>query len=201
MARQLCRFLLFLSGWRVKGTFPPETFRSVMIAAPHTTNWDAYYLKLAAVVLGIPMRVAIKDNWTKGVLGWFMKPMGALGIDRSPKEGSQRLSQVDGMARLFEKHEELSLVIAPEGTRKYRERWKMGYYWVANSAKVPIVLGFLDYKNKLAGVADVVVHVSGDPSADIPQINDFYREITPKFPSKFSVDLRYEPDRLDSVEA
>lgn len=193
MSKLLSRFLLWLSGWKIKPGYPPETHRCVMIAAPHTTNWDAYHLKLAAVVLGIPMRAAIKNSWTKGLIGLVLRPMGALGIDRSPKEGSERLSQVDGMANLFDKHESLALVIAPEGTRKKREKWKMGFYWVAHTAQVPITMGFLDYENKIAGIGDVVVHTTGDPLIDMPKINNFYRSIKGKFPEKFSLDLRYEP--------
>ena len=194
MAKILCRFLLWLSGWKVKKTVPKEALRSVMIAAPHTTNWDAYYLKLTAVILDIPMRVAIKDTWTKGVVGWFVKKMGALGIDRSPKAGSTRLSQTEAMANLFDQHEELCLIIAPEGTRKKREHWKMGFFYVAKSAHVPITLGFLDYENKIAGVGDPVIHITGEPEDHLGDINDFYRNIKGKYPDQFTVDLRFEPE-------
>ena len=192
MARLFCRFLCWLSGWKVKPTFPEAAYRSVMVAAPHTSNWDAYYLKLAAVILGVPMRVAIKDNWTKGLIGVITRPLGALGIDRSPKEGSERLSQVSSMAELFKKHEKLSLVIAPEGTRRYRDRWKMGFYWVAQEAKVPIVLGFLDYENKIAGIGDVVIPVGTGQEESMVILNDFYRDVRGKFPEKFVLDSRFE---------
>ena len=193
MAKLICRFLLWLSGWKVKKTVPKEASRSVMIAAPHTTNWDAYYLKLAAVVLDIPMRVAIKDTWTKGIVGWFVNKMGALGIDRSPKEGSERLSQTDAMANLFDQHESLCLIIAPEGTRKKRNHWKMGFFWVAKTAQVPVTLGFLDYENKIAGVGDPVIHITGEPKDHLGDINNFYRNIKGKYPEQFTVDLRFEP--------
>jgi len=130
MSKLLSRFLLWLSGWKVDTDIPVGTNRCVMVAAPHTSNWDAYYLKLAFVILDIPMKVAIKDSWTRGFFGMFVRPMGGLGIDRSPKKGSNRLSQTQAMARFFKEYDDIALVIAPEGTRRKRERWKMGFYWV-----------------------------------------------------------------------
>lgn len=192
MAKLLCRFLLWLSGWKVTDNIPPESTRCVMIAAPHTSNWDAYYLKLTAVVLEIPLKVAIKDTWTKGILGWFIKWMGGLGINRAPKGGTKRLSQVESMANLFKDREKISLVIAPEGTRKRREQWKMGFYWVAKTAGVPITFGFLDYENKLAGVGSSVVHPSDDMNKDMQVISEFYRNIKGKFPENFQLDERYD---------
>ncbi len=191
MGKTISKLLLWISGWKVKTTFPADVFRSVMVAAPHTSNWDAYYLKLATLTLGIPMRVAIKDNWTKGLIGLLIKPLGGLGIDRSPKEGSRRLSQVTLMAQLFDQHHQLSLVVAPEGTRKKRDRWKMGFYWVAQEADVPIVLGFLDYKNKIAGVGDVVIQPGGDQNRDMALINDFYKDLIGKKPENFTIDPRF----------
>ena len=192
MARLIANFLLWLSGWKVKKDYPPEATRCVMIAAPHTTNWDAYFVKLATISLGIPMKIAIKDNWTKGLIGFIMRPMGALGIDRSPKNGSDRMSQVDLMADLFKTNDSIALAIAPEGTRKRREKWKRGFYWVAKKADVPITFGYLDYEKKEAGVGPEVLWPSDDIDKDFKKINDFYRDIKAKYPEKYSLDLRFE---------
>ncbi len=192
MSKQFARFLLWLSGWKVDRSFPIESMRCVMIAAPHTSNWDAYYIKLATLFLGIPMKVAIKDNWTRGLIGLVIRPLGGLGVDRSPKAGSERLSQVDSMATLFEQKKEIALAIAPEGTRRRREKWKMGFYWVACKAKVPITFGYLDYKNKIAGVGPKALYPSGNLEEDLPIINAFYEGIEGKHPENFSVDRRYE---------
>lgn len=193
MGKLLSRFLLWIGGWEAILKIPAESDRCVMIAAPHTTNWDAYYIRLAATVMGIPVKVAIKDTWTKGLIGPFIRWMGGLGIDRTPKEGSERLSQTQVMAQLFDTTDDIALAIAPEGTRKKRERWKMGFYWIAHEANVPIAMGYLDYERKVAGVHHEVVHTTGDIEKDMKEINDFYREIKGKYPENFSVDLRYEP--------
>ncbi len=193
MGKALARFLLWLSGWKADLNLPAGHERCVMIAAPHTTNWDAYYIKLAATVMGIPIKVAIKDNWTKGMIGPFIRSMGGLGINRSPKEGRDRLSQTQVMAQLFENHDRIALAIAPEGTRKRRDRWKMGFYWVAHEAQVPIAMGYLDYANKIAGVGPDVIRTTGVIEEDMKAVNNFYRKITPRYPENFSLDLRFEP--------
>ena len=192
MGKLISRFLLWISGWHADLNIPDECDRCVMIAAPHTSNWDAYYIRLAATVMGIPVKVGIKDTWTKGIVGPFIRSMGGLGINRSPKEGTNRLSQTQVMAQLFDTKEKIALAIAPEGTRKKRERWKMGFYWVAHEANVPIAMGYLDYKRKVAGVHHEVVYTTGDIDKDMKLINNFYRGISGKFPEHFSVDLRYE---------
>ena len=192
MGRQIARFLLWLGGWKVDPVIPKEAHRCVMISAPHTTNWDAYLVKLASLVLGVQLRVAIKDRWTRGFRGSFVRWLGGIGVDRTPKSGSQRLSQTDAMAALFEKHDRLTLAIAPEGTRRKSDRWKMGFYYIAKMADVPIVFGYIDYKKKVAGIGREPLYVSDDIAKDMKIINDFYRAITPKYPENFSVDMRYE---------
>ena len=191
MGKLIAGFLMWLSGWKLDRNTPAETERCVMVAAPHTSNWDAYYLKLAFVLLGIPMKVAIKNSWTKGFIGLFVRPLGGLGIDRTPKEGSQRLSQTEAMANFFKQHERIALVIAPEGTRRKVKKWKMGFYWVAKEANVPITMGYLDYKNKVAGVGPVVINPTGDMESDLIPLNDFYRDIKGRFPEKFGLDGRF----------
>lgn len=189
--KQIARFLLWLSGWKVDMQFPVETERCVMIAAPHTSNWDFYYVRLAFWVLRIPMKVAIKNDWVKFPFGLIVKPLGGLGIDRSPKGASERLSQVDAMARAFEGKQKIAMVIAAEGTRRKRDQWKMGYYWIAHKAQVPITCGYLDYQNKIAGVGSLVLYPSGDPNLDLPPVMNFYKDIKGKYPEQFRVDERY----------
>ncbi len=82
-------------------------------------------------------------------------------------------------------------MVTPEGTRKKVTKWKTGFYHVAVGAKVPIALGYLDYKNKIAGVGKIV-YPTGDIQKDMQEITDFYRPIAPKHPELFSVDLDYD---------
>ncbi|RMG79112.1 MAG: acyltransferase, partial [Bacteroidetes bacterium] len=182
---------LKLHGWKVNENVPKEAQRCIMIAAPHTTNWDFYFMRIAFLVLGIPVRVAIKDFWTRFPLGLLIKPLGGLGIKRGPKDPSKpRKSYVEQMADFFKEYDKIAVVIAPEGTRKLTRQWKLGFYHTAKLAKVPITFGYLDYAKKEAGVGGAL-YPSDDQAADLKKIMDFYKTITPKYPEKFSVDERY----------
>ena len=191
MAKAIAKLILWLIGWKVNFNLPKEAERSVMIAAPHTTNWDGIMVRLAFTILGIPVKIAIKDFWTKFPMGILVKPMGGLGIDRSKKDPNKpRKSQIEQMADFFGQHERMALVIAPEGTRDLRKEWKMGFYHVAKKANVPITFGYLDYEKKEAGVGGVV-YPTDDVAADMKKIMDFYKNIIGKYPECFSLDQRY----------
>ncbi|MEZ4916679.1 MAG: hypothetical protein R2836_06800 [Chitinophagales bacterium] len=112
-------------------------------------------------------------------------------INRTPKkEGEERPSTVQAMANMFKENDKIAVMVTPEGTRSKRTEWKTGFYHVAKLAGVPIALGFLDYKKKLAGVGKVL-YPSDDMEKDMREIMSFYKNITGKHPEKFSVDLRY----------
>lgn len=178
------KLLTKLSGWRINPEVPPEAFRSVMVAAPHTSNWDAFYMLLAAKTLKLPMRFAIKKSWLRFPMGLLFKPLGAIGVDRSPrKPGEKRLSMVDAMACLFQEHDRLTMTVAPEGTRKLNKKLKTGYYYTALRAGVPISFGYLDYANKEAGVAGTIMP-TGDMEADLERIKEAYAKFTGRFPEK-----------------
>ena len=192
MGKFIARLWLKLAGWTVDYTVPKEANHCVMIAAPHTTNWDFVYTRLAFYVLDIPMKIAIKDFWTKLFLvGWVIRALGGIGINRSPKKaGEKRRSMVEAMAEIIQQTDNIAMVIAVEGTRKPVKEWRMGFYHTAVQANVPITLGYLDYEKKLAGVG-IAVHPTGDVAADMKQIMDFYKNIAPKYPQNFLLDERY----------
>lgn len=194
MLKALARLIMKIWGWKLDHNLPPEAMRSVMIAAPHTSNWDFLWTRLSFYVLGIPMRVTIKDYWTKQpILGWFIVKMGGIGINRKPKvPGEERLSLTDAMANLFKEHDKLAMVVTPEGTRGLRTEWKKGFYYTALKAGVPITCGYLHYgKQKIAGVGHVVVYPTGDMEKDLQPIMEFYNTIEPKYPKLYSIDQRY----------
>ncbi|MEM1119881.1 MAG: 1-acyl-sn-glycerol-3-phosphate acyltransferase, partial [Bacteroidota bacterium] len=153
MGKIIGKFLFNLIGWKLDPNIPEEAKRCVMTAAPHTTNWDGIITRLAFYLLDVPVKIAIKDFWTKFPMGLFIKPLGGLGINRGPKVPNKpRRSQTDQMADFFKTYDDIALVIAPEGSRALRKEWKMGFYYVAKKANVPITFGYLDYEKKLAGV-------------------------------------------------
>jgi 1-acyl-sn-glycerol-3-phosphate acyltransferase len=164
-----------------------------MVAAPHTSNWDFFYTRVVFNVLRIPLRFTIKKEWMRFPLNLFMRPMGGLAIDRSPKvPGGERRSMVDVMTEMFIKHPgKFVMLVTPEGSRSRRDEWKTGFYYVAVNAAVPIALGFLDYKKKQAGVGKII-YPTGNLEADMKEIMAFYKTVTPKFPANFSTDKRYD---------
>ncbi|MGB5929689.1 MAG: 1-acyl-sn-glycerol-3-phosphate acyltransferase [Cyclobacteriaceae bacterium] len=182
--RLLAKFIFFVFGWKLEGTVPAEVKKAVMIAAPHTSNWDLLYARSAFYLMRIPVRFTIKKEWIKGPMGWLLTSLGAIAIDRQKfRSTDKRSSSVAAMIDLFNNRDELVVLVTPEGTRKYAEQWKSAFYYVALGAKVPIMLGFLDYKEKKAGIGPRI-DPSGDFEADMEKILGFYRTKTAKYPEQ-----------------
>ena len=182
---------LNLMGWEVDNHCPLELDQYVMIAAPHTSNWDALYARLGLKALGVNVRLTIKDSYMKLPFGPFVRAMGGIGIDRRPKaSGEARPSMVQLMTDLFKTHPKLVMLVTPEATRARQEQWKTGFYHVALNAGVPIALAYMDYEKKKTGVGKIV-YPTGDFEKDMAEIMAFYAQVQAKFPESFSVDTRY----------
>lgn len=181
-----------LKGWTFSTSLPKEVHRCVMIASPHTSNWDFIYMAATFDMLNIKIRFTVKQEMRKWpIAGWMLSRFGAIWIDRTPKAGStERPSMVELMTDLFKENEKLTLIVTPEGTRSLRTEWKTGFYHVAKNAGVPICLGYLDYAKKQSGVGKVI-WPSDDMEADLREIMNFYKDIAPCHPEKYSVDKRY----------
>lgn len=191
MFEKLAEKSLNLMGWELDNHWDLNVDQCVMIAAPHTSNWDALYARLALKALGVNVRLTIKDSYMKFPFGPFVRAMGGIGIDRSVKqEGQARPSMVQLMSDLFKTHPKLVMLVTPEGTRSKQEQWKTGFYHVAMTAGVPIALAYMDYAKKKTGVGKIV-YPTGDYEKDMVEIMSFYADINAKFPEKFSVDQRY----------
>ena len=175
-----------ITGWKVVGEIPSDLKKGVIIAAPHTSYWDFLYARAAFFIMGIPMKVTIKKEVVNfPVFGWMSRQLGAIAIDRTPKEGGlkKKISMVDAMVNLLKEKDELIMMVTPEGTRKQVKRWKSGFYRVAEYAEVPIILGYLDYSKKHAGIGGVFIP-TGDYENDVERIKEFYRPIQAKYPDK-----------------
>ena len=191
MFEKLAEQSLKMMGWEIDNHWPLDLDQCVMIAAPHTSNWDALYARLALKALGVNVRLTIKDSYMKFPFGPFVRALGGIGIDRTPKaEGEPRPGMVEVMTDLFKDHPKLVMLVTPEATRAKQEQWKTGFYHVATSAGVPIALAYMDYAKKKTGVGKIV-YPTGDYEKDMAEIMDFYSQINAKFPENFSVDKRY----------
>lgn len=182
-----CSRIFKVTGWTVDENLPPEIKKCIIIAAPHTSNWDFWYTMAAFAIYRLKIRFTVKKEWMQFPFSLLMKPLGGIAIDRTPRTaGSDRKSFVEAMIDLFRENEELIIVITPEGTRSFRDKWKTGFYHVAQGAGVPICLGYVDYAKKKAGIGKVIY--PKDYVTDMREIMAFYSQVTAKFPEKFASD-------------
>lgn len=191
MGKRLANFLLRLSGWRLSPNVPDEVQHCVIIAAPHTSNWDIYYARLGFYIMGVPLKFTIKKEWMRFPLNLIIGPLGGLAIDRRPRKATgERPSYTQIMAELLQAYERIAIMVTPEGTRSLRTEWRTGFYYAALQAQAPICLGYLDYEKKVAGVGGPI-YPTGNIETDMKQIMDFYRPIHGKHPHQFALDERY----------
>jgi 1-acyl-sn-glycerol-3-phosphate acyltransferase len=170
---QIASLSLRLVGWEVETELPDER-KYVCLAFPHTSNWDGLMLISLAQSLGLTINWMIKDDWVKGPLGVLLRRLGAVAVNRG---GAHNL--VDQMIEAFRSHDELALVIPPEGTRGRAEHWRSGFYHIARGADVPVVPGYLDYGRKRAGFGPAR-RMTGDMRADMDDLRAYYAGIQPQ---------------------
>lgn len=161
---------LWLRLWRWTAVAPPEPppARCVMIAAPHTTNWDFPLTLAMARVVGVRITWLGKASLFRGPMGPVMRRLGGISVDRSAPGG-----MVAALAEEFSRRERLVLVVPAEGTRGHTEYWKSGFYRIAETAQVPVLLGFVDRSTRSGGFGPAVP-ITGDVAGDMDAIRAFY---------------------------
>ena len=179
--RLISKFLYFIFGWKAVGTVPKEITKAIFLVAPHTSNIDFYIGRFYCWMNNIPIKVLIKKEAFNGLLGKLLLKVGGMPIDRG-RATSKVLQIVD----MFKNNDPMFLTIAPEGTRKLTKRWKMGFYHIAIEANIPILLSYIDYEKKIAGVGPPF-YPTGDMEKDMKEIEDFYRKFTAKYPDQFNL--------------
>ena len=175
--RPLARLWLRATGWHIEGEMP-KVPKFIIVAAPHSSNWDLPHVLAAGLEFGIRVHWMGKDSLFKWPYGGFMRWLGGIPVDRSKANNA-----VAQMVERFAQEDKLILVIPPEGTRGKVSRWKSGFYHIAVGAKIPLALGFLDYKRKAAGIAKVF-HPTGDYEKDLAEIQAFYATVTARHPDR-----------------
>jgi 1-acyl-sn-glycerol-3-phosphate acyltransferase len=178
MLKLLGKLGIALTGWRPVGPVP-EARRFVLIAAPHTSNWDLLHLLLLAWACGIRVSWMGKHSLFRGPMGPVMRALGGVAVRRD-----RRNDLVQQMAEVFASRERLALSVPPEGTRGRVDYWKSGFYRIASAAEVPIHFGFLDYPTKTGGFGSWV-QPSGNVRADMDVIRAFYSDKVGRYPDDF----------------
>jgi len=165
----LSRLILKLIGWKLDERVP-ETQRYVLIAYPHTSNWDFILGMLAKWGMGLPINWVAKHSMFWGPFKPMFIAMGGVPLNREKTTGF-----IQKNIELFAQREQFILGLMPEGTRSKTDHWKTGFYHIAHGANVPIALAYLDYKNKVIGIGEII-QSSGDIHADFENIKAFYQD-------------------------
>ena len=189
MIRSICTMIFKCTGWKFVDSIPPELRSFVMLGVPHTSNFDFVPAMAVAKLMKRNARFVIKSEWMKFPLNLVMGPAGGIGINRKKIIEGGRQSNTDAMADLFKEIPDLVLMIAPEGTRRPNDNWKTGFYYIAQKAGVPLVLGYDDHAKKEAGLG-MVIHLTNFED-DMKKISDFYRGVGAARPDNFLLDKRF----------
>ncbi len=165
--RSWCAWWLHLCGWRLAGEFPDEA-RLVLIAAPHSSWWDGYWGLLFKVATGADIAFMGKRELFRGPLGWALRKLGGMPVERSSTHGV-----VEQMVERLVASQRLWIGIAPEGTRKQVRAWRTGFWHIARDAGVPILPASFDYPSKTITLGPLF-HVGADMHADLAALRAYY---------------------------
>jgi 1-acyl-sn-glycerol-3-phosphate acyltransferase len=177
--RKFARLLLRLGGWTAVGGVLDDP-KAVLVAAPHTSNWDGYWALVYKVAVDLDVKFFAKKSLFWFPLGNLLRWLGAIELDRGRAENAVQLA-IDE----FENHDSFYLGLAPEGTRSLKPGWKSGFYRIAQGANVPIYIGFLDFGRKRIGIGPKV-ELTGDPDVDLAVIRKHYEGIKGRWPEQAS---------------
>jgi len=180
MYKLIAKLFFKLKGWKVRGGIPAGIKKCVLIAAPHTSNWDFLYGSFAWKLFGLDVKYLAKKSLFRFPFGIFFRALGGVPVDRSKHN-----NLVDAMVDLVNRKDEIVVLMTPEGTRKKVENWKMGFYHLAQKANIPIVLGILNYGTKEAFIGHSFFP-SGNIERDFEIIREFYKDAVGRNPENFS---------------
>ena len=179
----LARFFLRLFGWKVEGQLP-DLPKFVLIGAPHTSNWDFVMFLAIIFFLRANVRFMGKAELFRNPFGWFFYWCGGIPVDRSKSQGL-----VEQMVVACKKSNQFILTIAPEGTRHYVSEWKLGFYHIAKSAGIPMVMAIVDGAKKTLCIGQVF-HPTQNIDADIKAIKGFFAGMVGINPRKKYITLK-----------
>ena len=166
----LARFVMRLVGWRIQGVLP-DIPKFVLIGAPHTSNRD--FLLFLGLIFSLRANVRFmgKAELFRWPVGWFFRYCGGIAVEREKNTGL-----VEQMVDACNRSDKFILTIAPEGTRYHVTEWKRGFYHIAKSAGVPIVIAVVDGKHKELRIGQIF-HPTDDVEADMKTIQEFFKGV------------------------
>lgn len=171
---------LKLTGWKIEGSLPSGAEKSVLIAAPHTSNWDLPYTLMVAFALRLTPYWMGKEQIFKPPFRGLMMWLGGIPVHR---ESANNLVAAS-VASIKAATGPLQLIVPPEGTRSKVRYWKTGFYHIAVGAQVPIVMAYMDYHRKISGLGPIFIP-TGNIEADMAAIQAFYAPFKGKNADQF----------------
>ncbi|WP_017605639.1 1-acyl-sn-glycerol-3-phosphate acyltransferase [Nocardiopsis alkaliphila] len=181
LRRLAARAFWSFSRWRLVSQPAPDR-PTVLIGAPHTSNWDFMFMLAITWSLGIDVRWLGKKSLFRGWRGPIMRALGGIAVDRS--DPGRVVAEVVERVRAGEI---FSLVVTPDGTRGAHTHWKSGFYRIALETEMPVTLGFVDRTTMTTGLGPTFA-LTGDIPSDMDRIRSFYAD-----KAGFHPDLRVEP--------
>ncbi len=181
--KQICIFIYWLIGWKVRNQIVNRPEKFLMIVAPHTSSWDFIVALFARYIAGYGFNTKFLGKHTlfKPPFGFIFYGLGGVPVNRS--RNNNLVEQV--VEKYQEAKGEFGIVIAPEGTRKYIEDWKKGFYHIAVKAGVPIIPVGLDYKKKETIIFEVF-YPTGDIEADLVKLKALFKNVTARYPENYN---------------
>jgi 1-acyl-sn-glycerol-3-phosphate acyltransferase len=176
----ITKLILKIWGWKVIGGIVPEK-KFIVLGVPHTSIWDFVISYVFYTSVGGKANVFVKKELFFWPLGYLVKAMGGIPLDRS--KGTSMVKQV---VDEFKKRDALALAIAPEGTRQPTDKWKGGFHLIARAANVPVYYGFFDWGRKEVGFVEKV-EITDNLQADLKKIRQWYKDrgVVGKYPEQF----------------
>lgn len=167
----LFKLLFQLSGWGTLGAVPNHLKKAIWVVCPHW-YWTDFLVGIGArSYVGVNIGFLGKSSLFKWYSAWFFRGLGGYPVDRSKAN-----NLVQAVANTFKANSSIHIAIAPEGTRKDVAELKTGFYYMALTANVPIVLVGFDYTQKRV-VFGGIIEPTGDYPKDMKPLYDFYLTI------------------------
>jgi 1-acyl-sn-glycerol-3-phosphate acyltransferase len=160
--------LLRWLGWRIVTEYKALPPKYVLIAVPHTSNWDFPVGLLARSAMGLDIKYVGKASLFRPPLGWLFRWLGGYPVDRSRSTG-----YVDAVVDIFNEKEAFAICIAPEGTRSRVDKLKSGFYYIALGAQIPIIMAGFDWQKKCITIS-APFHPTGNKELDFSHIDAFF---------------------------
>ena len=177
------RLLLKVFGWKVEGAVPEmeKNENLVLIAAPHTSNWDGVFG--FAAIIGLDAKISYFGKYTlfdQPILGRFLKYMGGIPVNKNnPGSGLVR----EAIANM-EKLKGSLIAMAPEGTRSKTEQWRTGFLRIAEAVDAKIFVAAFDFDTKRI-VLDKFFQPSENMQKDLDNLKAYYTQYGAKRPENF----------------